>query len=813
MAGISSLSGSTSSSLNSLRGYGGLSSGLDRDTLIENLTYGTTSKIEQQRLKKTTLQWKQDAFRNISSKMISFAEKYTSTFTSATNLFSSSFWGRSKISAIGANSKYVSVSGAANSASSFAIAGIKQLAQKAKWSSGSGVSDSTLRSGAIDPAQIIESEVLQGKTIDIKFGDKSYSVDLSGKFAEGSKKGEPYQFDTAENIAAALNDLFSKEKLDNTTDKAKVLSDVVKAEATADGKLVLKAGDHADGNNLQLTGGTALETLGLTAEKDGTEITAAGLESKALEKADLIKEISFIEALAGKSLTFEYNGTLKDIELPGLEELKEVMKNGGNDQVMEKIKTSMQAQLDASFGKDRIKVEKTTNADGKYELSFKTTKVSEDGTVVDDASSTLRLVNGDTELMGKNGVLKMEYGESNRLNLDAKLGEAGFADFKAGKITINGAEIEVTENDTVYTLMDKINNNKEANVKISYESVSDRFTMVSNEDGASGSISFGGDMDVLKGLFGKSIPTDTIRGKDAIVAVKYEGSDDAVEITRGSNSFEIDGITVGLKGTFGYKEGADGKIELDKTAEDITFNAQADTTKIVDAVKDLIKEYNEIVELVNKEVGTRPNRDYQPLTSAQKKELSEDDIKLYEEKAKEGLLFGDSDLRGLSNSLRFIINPMDLSEMEKIGITVSSEYSDNGKLSVDETKLKAALESNLDNVKNLFTKKAGQNVDGVVSSSNGIAENLKNVFDTYVRTMGSTKGALIEKAGSVKAPTSILNNALYKQMSDIDKTIARLQTRLKMEQDRYIKQFTSLESVISQMNSQSGWLSQFGSSY
>lgn len=810
MASISGLSGTTNSSLNGIRGYGGLSSGLDRDSLIEQMTYGTTSKIEQQRQKKTILQWKQEAIRNISSKMIGFAEKYTSTYASSTNLFSSTFWGRSSISALGSNSKYVSVSGTANSASSFAIAGIKQLAQKAKWSSGSGVSDSTLQSGVIDPTQITESDILRGKTLDFKFGDKTYSVNLSGKFAEGDKKGEAYQFDTAEHIADALNDLFSQEKLSVTTDKAKKLSDVLQADVV-DGKLVLKAGAGKEGNNLQLTGGTALETLGLTAEKDGTNITDTGLESKVLEKADLVKEASFIETIAGKSLTFEYNGVSKSIDMPGLEELQNA--GGDNKEVMKKIESSMQEQLDASFGKGRVQVKMTENADGKYGLSFKTTKYNEDGKLVDDASSTLRLVTGDAELMGSKGALKMAYGESNRLNLNAKLGEAGFADFKAGTIKINDAEIEVTEDDTVYTLMDKINNNKQANVTISYESVSDRFTMVSNEDGASGAISFGGDADVLKGLFGDSVPTDTIRGKDAIVAVKYEGSDEAVEITRGTNSFAIDGITVGLKGTFGYNKGADGKLELDKTAEDITFNAEADTTKIIDAVKEMINGYNEISELVNKELGTRPNRDYQPLTSDQKKELSEDEIKLYEEKAKEGLLFGDSDLRSLSNALRFMISPEDLAEMEKIGITVSSSYTDNGKLSIDETKFKAALESNLENVQNLFTKKIGDSVNGKVSNTNGIAENLKNVMDTYVRTVGATKGALIEKAGSTKAPTSITTNALYKQMENIDKMITNLQARLKTEQDRYIKQFTSLESLISQMNSQSSWLSQFGASY
>lgn len=814
MANISGLSGSTNSSLNSLRGYGGLSSGLDRDTLIENLTYGTTSKIEQQRLKKTTLQWKQDAFRNISSKMISFAEKYTSTFTSATNLFSSSFWGRSSISAIGANSKYVSVSGTANSESSFAIAGIKQLAQKAKWSSSAGVSDGTLKTGTIDPSKPIKSEVLQGKTLEVEFGNKSYSVTLSGNFGEDGK-GEAYKFDTQDNIVAALNDLFSKEKLDVTTDKAKTLGNVMKAEVV-DGKVVLKSNDGKEGNPLKLTGGTALETLGLSVEKEGTEITDSGIvSSKTLEEKDLIETPSFADYVGGKKLTFSYNGTLGEIELPGAEELKNSDgKQLSNDEVMKKLKTSIQDQFDSIFGKGRIQVNMTGDDASGYQLSFKTT-VPGGG---DDESSTLIAISGDTGLLGTDGALKMEFGESNRINLNAKLSEAGFSGLKdvtfPTTIKINDAEIEITKDDTMYTLMDKINSDEKAGVTISYESVSDRITLTAKGEGASGVIKFGGDENVLKGIFGQNVDvTKEVRGQDAIVAVKYGDSDKEVELVRGSNSFEIDGITVGLKGTFGYKEGADGKIELDETAEAITFQAKPDTEKIVNTVKDMIKEYNEILELVNKEVSTRPNRDYQPLTSAQKKELSEDDIKLYEEKAKEGLLFGDSDLRSLSNSLRFIINPADLAEMEKIGITVSSEYSENGKLSVDETKLKAALESDLDNVKNLFTKKAGQSVDGTVSSSNGIAENLKNVFDTYVRTTGATKGALIEKAGSIKAPTSVLNNAIYKQMSEIDKTIARLQTRLKSEQDRYIKQFTSLESLISQMNSQSGWLSQFGSSY
>ena len=108
---MATVGGLTNSTSNSLRGYGGLASGMDRDTLIEGMTYGTTSKITQQEQKKQQLEWKQNAVRAISDMMIAFANKYTASLTSSNNLFSSMLWGRNNITASGANSKYVSVTG------------------------------------------------------------------------------------------------------------------------------------------------------------------------------------------------------------------------------------------------------------------------------------------------------------------------------------------------------------------------------------------------------------------------------------------------------------------------------------------------------------------------------------------------------------------------------------------------------------------------------------------------------------------------------------------------------------------------------
>ena len=112
----------------------------------------------------------------------------------------------------------------------------------------------------------------------------------------------------------------------------------------------------------------------------------------------------------------------------------------------------------------------------------------------------------------------------------------------------------------------------------------------------------------------------------------------------------------------------------------------------------------------------------------------------------------------------------------------------------------------------MFTKTKTTDASGNAVSADGIATNLKNVMYKYANNIG-TYGILVDKAGTSKAPRSITDNSIYKELEEINKKIADLQDRLETERDRYIQQFTSLETLISQMNSQSSYLSQFGASY
>lgn len=820
MANISSLSSSTNSAMSSLRGYGGLSSGLDRDELIEGMTSGTQTKITKQQQAKTRLQWQQEAYRNISNKMIAFANKYTATMSSSTNLFSDAFWGAASTSVVGANSKFISVTGAnKTAAANVSILGVKQLATNAKMMSGKAVSDRTLSTGTIKMGNQDVSTVA-GKNLQFTVGDDNYYVSLPyGDVDKGN-------YDSIESVAKALKEAMDKIEVKYDNSKTGKLSDFVEV-GVKDGNLTLAKKGR---NSVSLKGGTALEALGFKAQVDATKegSTVKGLELEAEAKVGFDKETnedgtdkkfaawesqSFAQRMGGKNLTFNYNGNRQSIELPTQEEIQAAQ--DASQDGLKFLANNLQKSLDAVYGKGRVTVEAIEG-----QLKFKTT--TPDGKP--DDSSTLSIVDGSASLMAAKGGMGIIAGESNRLNLNTSLKNSGLASLKSnatadGKYTlnVNGTNIEFTDEDSLSTIMDRINN-ANAGVKISYMSTADKFVVEATDGGASGVVQLSGNG--AKALFGEEIDSEketangaqnaVSKGQDAIVAVKYAGSDEVVELTRGSNSFSIDGLNVTAKGVFGYKEKVDdtgnvikdkngkAELELDKTAEAVTFETNVSSDKMVSAISDMVKEYNEILELVNSQVSTRPDSDYFPLTDEQKKEMSESEIKLWEEKAKAGVLFGSSELRSLSEDLRWMIDPKDQQYMAELGISVSSNWQDNGKLVFDETKFKAALEQDPDAVKAAFT------------GENGIATNLKNTMNKYVSTMGATKGILIEKAGSTHAPTSVLKNSIQSEIDDVDKILENLKARLKSEQDRYINQFTQLETLISQMNSQSSYLSGMG---
>lgn len=311
-------------------------------------------------------------------------------------------------------------------------------------------------------------------------------------------------------------------------------------------------------------------------------------------------------------------------------------------------------------------------------------------------------------------------------------------------------------------------------------------------------------------------------GKNAIVNVN------GVTTERSTNIFTISGVQLELKDVTGdykveydaqgnlisngqlkeYVKDANGNYVLDANGEKTTqaddglatVTTTRDTDKIVEGLKSFVEEYNTLIAELNKYIHEDASyREYEPLTDAQKKEMSEKEITLWEEKAKEGLLRNDSDISALLSGMRTeLYSKSDGSDLAiyDIGIDTSSSYSEYGKLTFDESKLRQMLESDPDGVRGLFT-----------NGKDGLLERMNKVIDAAAKTSSGSPGTLVQKAGVAGKGTD-KNNQLTREIESIKEKIETLKNTYEMQKTRYWRQFNSMETMMSQLGSQSSWLSQ-----
>ncbi|OLN22520.1 hypothetical protein BTO30_09450 [Domibacillus antri] len=164
-----------------------------------------------------------------------------------------------------------------------------------------------------------------------------------------------------------------------------------------------------------------------------------------------------------------------------------------------------------------------------------------------------------------------------------------------------------------------------------------------------------------------------------------------------------------------------------------TFKVSAPPTDlevdgIIAKIKKFVDTYNEVTVSINGKINEDRYADYQPLTNDQRDAMSDKQAERWDAKARSGMLKNDSMLRGILTEMRSELSiPLagatntNFDTLSEIGISVKGSYQENGKLTLDESKLCAAIKSNPAEVKELFTK-AGTTTDGT-----GIA---KRVLDT-----------------------------------------------------------------------------------
>lgn len=802
---------STSSSLGNtaLRGFGGLASGIDRDALIEQMTARTTSKITSKKQAMTKLEWKRDAYRSISNKIIDLQDNYLS-YSATKSLKNSDFFAKNQVSVQGDPdyTKYISATGNADTASRVSVLGVNKLATSATLISGEKKTDSAITLGGISASDFSNKEIKTSNLSGTKltFGtysitDKQFTTEATFTFPTSYEK----KLDNGKTETVTIDYTASSDKI------VEQLNEALDSQGFLgkDGKSGIKFTLNGDQIQISQTDSITDKGKSYVIRETSSALKSLGFNSGKMNKDDIDNGISLDEFnassnkssfeaaaitkqplsgyLKGKSISVSYGGQTKNIELIGdKEEIKD----------FKAFKDSLQNKLDKAFGSGKV----TVGEDSKGSLTFTAT----------DSSQTLQISADSKELQNALGITSTQ---SNKISTGSSLWEnrdkLGLGKYNTKEelndalknFTVNGAKIDnITADTTVDGLLTAINNNKDAGVTATYLGSANKFVLSSNEKGKGREISLGADPDkkddAANLIFGGD-KKESHDGTDGEMSILYNGVQ--TTITSSSNTFSIDGLDIRATNTFNTGSA---------TAEGgVSFTASADTEKVTETVKKFIEAYNAMIDEVRTQATTKPDSNYKPLTDDQKNEMNENSIKNWEDKAKEGILYNSSALKDLDNATQGIfssmmINGVSYDDLEKIGISFSDDYTAGGKIVFDEEKFKTAMDSDPEKVSDLFT-----GTHGIV---NTIDSTLSTYATRYASKNGNSYGVLIEEAGSEKLSLTLTNNSIYKELKDMQETITNLQSQLSTEQDRYISQFTQMERLINQMNSQSSYLSQLG---
>ncbi len=470
---------------------------------------------------------------------------------------------------------------------------------------------------------------------------------------------------------------------------------------------------------------------------------------------------------ANNTITLTVDGKPISIEISGAS----IKKDGADEIDNEKLKTVLNEKLKAY----KLAAEVSENGDITFSSKVLGSKVE---------NSNMK-INGSIGVFTKGTDATYTRNTLDKGTIDGKTisinGMAFKVDFS------EAAKNGISEQEYIDNLLVQQNVNMKAKIEGS------NIVFTSNIAGSKGKADIG----ILDTSTGITMPTQGTNGE--IIIKDDKGG--TYTYTGTSNTVILDGMTFKFTGEI--------------PTEGISVNGKSDVTKIKDKLVDFINDYNKLMEKLNTLTTEKRNKNYMPLTDEQKKELSESEIKLWNEKVRKGQLYKDSDISRIANSMksamRGLVNGVNGS-MEKFGIKPVSDYqgTKNGTFSIDELKLTEALENRTEDVMKFFTSTPTE-LEGLSEqekyNSTGVAERLKSIFFNETVT---TNSALIKKAG-IEGSASISNNELTKSIEKYDRKMVDMEKDFSRREQQLYSKWATIESMMNKLNSQQSYLiSQLG---
>lgn len=250
--------------------------------------------------------------------------------------------------------------------------------------------------------------------------------------------------------------------------------------------------------------------------------------------------------------------------------------------------------------------------------------------------------------------------------------------------------------------------------------------------------------------------------------------------TSNTNVFEINGLTF---------------TALQETAEEFTVTTQNDTDGIYDTIKNFLKEYNAIINEMDKLYNADSTRGYEPLTDEEKEAMSEKEIEKWETKIKDSILRRDESVNKVASAMKEIMSAgvevngkkmylsdfgidtlgyFEAADNEKYAYHIDGD-ADDAITSGKDDKLKGMIASDPETVTNFFSTLA------------------KNLYDKMTELSGSTDYSSFN--------TFYDDKKMKEDYTNYTSKISELERKLLAYEDKYYAKFSAMETALAKMQS------------
>lgn len=787
---------------------GGITSGFDTEAMVTQLLSSYQTRIDKQSQKITKLSWQQSAYQDITKKITEFKNTYFDVLKRDTYLMSPSTFNKFKADVTAtsnADASGLTVSTTSNSSSGSYKIKLNQAA-KASTAQGNSITSGNFK---LDLDKALSSASGEVKTnddgsktwtmnfaLDVQVGGIRKTISFSADALLGADGNVADKDAAKSSIIDSLN-----QKLQESFGYSGKTSGATGA-TDANGKewfLQVKLG--SDGKAEFQVGGNASVSV---AENKGNFGLAQPKEKVAISTGSVVTGVNALQVeIGGKNVSVAFNGvsstyydskgqTGNEAILAEYKELKTAAYrksyNLADNEIVsdEQLEKFTYSNEQAAKDKNAASIKEALKGVAGYTFNF-------DGTYVTAADSNGNSVDFSMTSVEGGTLGLTKASASNKINSGSTLSDLGFKPEADGtyKLNINGTEISLDKKSTISSMMSAVNKSA-AGVTMTYSSLTNSFTLESKEFGGAGKVEVGDtSLGRSLGLVDDNGTVGASEGQNAIFEINGQ------EVYLNDNTYTLDG------NTFTFNDNM-------TIGETYTVNIAKDSTTVKDALKKFVESYNKLIDDVYGYIGKSPAKDddgntYEPLTNAEKDEMSEDEITKWEEKAKQGVLYNDSTVSTVMSQMRSALyTSVTLDDGSKfgiynLGIKTSSEWSEHGKLQIDENAFDKAFENNEDAIIKLFT-----------DSDTGMMKKLNSVIDGAVKSSGAanTRGTLVRKAG--KADSSVTTDStIYKEMVKMQDRLKELQDRYNTKEEYWWKVFTNMETAMADLNSQTSYISSY----